>query len=112
MIRPNAHRFNTTFTLILVGLLAVLTAILTLSAAAQTASFQGLGQMPGAMRGAGTFAHAISGDGSTILGYALVCRGGPPTCPSSDTPGSFGWTVAGKYQLLGAPGSTIGSMAL
>ena len=112
MIRPNAHRFNTTFTLILVGLLAVLTAILTLSAAAQTASFQGLGQMPGAMRGAGTFANAISGDGSTIVGYAWVCRSGPPTCTSSDKTEAFRWTVAGKYQLLGDLGSSIGSMAL
>ena len=112
MIRPNAHRFNTTFTLILVGLLAVLTAILTLSAAAQTASFQGLGQMPGAMRGAGTFANAISGDGSTIVGYAWVCRSGPPTCTSSDKTEAFRWTGAGKYQLLGDLGSSIGSMAL
>jgi probable HAF family extracellular repeat protein len=112
MIRPNAHRFNTTFTLILVGLLAVLTAILTLSAAAQTASFQGLGQMPGAMRGAGTFANAISGDGSTIVGYAWVCRSGPPTCTSSDKTEAFRWTAAGKYQLLGDLGSSIGSMAL
>jgi hypothetical protein len=38
-------------------------------AAAQTSSFQGLGQMPGAAVGAGTYSSAISGDGSTIMGY-------------------------------------------
>jgi hypothetical protein len=39
---------------------------------AQTASFSGIGQMPGAMHGAGTFATELSGNGSTIVGYAWV----------------------------------------
>src|SRR5258707_15252673 len=45
-----------------------LTVTLALTAAAQTASFQGLGQMPGGWPPAGTYASAISGDGSTIMG--------------------------------------------
>ena len=66
----------------LVGLLSqgALIATLVLSApaqtsfqqtAAQTPSFQGLGQMPGAMRGAGTFAVSISNDGSTNRGLRV-----------------------------------------
>jgi hypothetical protein len=57
-------------------LVTSLTATLTLTAAAQTnnlqdaaaqtPSFQALGQMPGAARGFGTFAVNISNDGSTI----------------------------------------------
>jgi probable HAF family extracellular repeat protein len=112
MIPSNARRFEAAFTLILVGLLAVLTAILALPAGAQTASFQGLGQMPGAMRGAGSFANAISGDGLTIVGYAWVCRDGTMTCTSSDKTEAFRWTAANKYLVLGDLGSSIGSMAL
>ena len=86
-------------------------ATLVLPSTAQTASFQGLGQMPGAMRGAGTFATELSGDGSTIVGYAWVCPSGPPTCTSSGKTEAFRWTAAGKYQLLGDLGSSVGSVA-
>jgi probable HAF family extracellular repeat protein len=112
MVSSNAPRFDATFTLILVGLLAVVMAALALPAAAQTASFQGLGQMPGAMSGAGTFANAISGDGSTIVGYAWVCPDGTTTCTSSGKTEAFRWTVAGKYLVLRDLGSSVGSMAL
>jgi uncharacterized membrane protein len=97
----------------LLGLLFVTIVIvtLTLSAAAQTPSFQGLGQMPGAMRGAGTFAVGISGDGSTIVGYAWVCPNGGTTCNSSGKTEAYRWTAAGKYQVLGDLGSSVGSMA-
>src|SRR5260221_3658632 len=44
----------------------ILTAALALPAAAQTPSFQGLGQMPGAVFG--TYASAISADGSMVAG--------------------------------------------
>jgi probable HAF family extracellular repeat protein len=99
-----------------------LTLMLTLAAGAQTGSsqqaptatpsFHGLGQMPGAMRGAGTFANTVSADGSTIVGYAWVCPHGGTTCTSSDKTEAFRWTAAGKYQLLGDLGNSIGSMAL
>ncbi len=112
MVRSNPPRFGATFTLISVGLLAVVMATLALPAAAQTTSFQGLGQMPGAMRGAGTFANAISGDGSTIVGYAWVCRNGTTTCTSTDKTEAFRWTAANTYLVLGDLGSSIGSMAL
>src|SRR5690348_16864311 len=49
---------------------------LALPAAAQSPSFRGLGQMPGVWPGAGTYASAISGDGSTIMGYGWVCPNG------------------------------------
>jgi len=68
--------------------------------------------MPGAMRGAGTFANAISADGSAIVGYAWVCPNGGTTCTSSGKTEAFRWTSAGKYQLLGDLGSSVGSMAL
>jgi probable HAF family extracellular repeat protein len=100
---------------------AVLIATLTLTAVAQTdnlqeaatqtPSFQGLGQMPRAMRGAGTFAVSISNDGSTIVGYAWVCPNGGTTCSSSGKTEAYRWTVAGKYQVLGDLGSSVGSMA-
>jgi probable HAF family extracellular repeat protein len=100
---------------------STLTATLTLAAAAQTntsqeaptqtPSFQGLGQMPGAMGGAGTFAVSISGDGSTIIGYAWVCPNGGTTCNSSGKTEAYRWTAAGKYQVLGDLGSSVGSMA-
>jgi probable HAF family extracellular repeat protein len=80
-------------------------------AATQTPSFQGLGQMPGAMRGAGTFAVNISNDGSTIVGYAWVCPNGGTTCSSSGKTEAYRWTVSGKYQLLGDLGSSYGSIA-
>jgi probable HAF family extracellular repeat protein len=77
----------------------------------QTASFHGLGQMPGAMSGAGTFPQAISADGSTIVGWAWVCRNGQPSCTSSDKTEAFLWTAAHKYQVLGDLGNSIGSIA-
>jgi probable HAF family extracellular repeat protein len=99
----------------------VLIATLTLSAAAQTnsfqltaaqtPSFQGLGQMPGAMRGAGTFAVSISGDGSTIVGYAWVCPNGGTTCSYSGKTEAYRWTAAGRYQVLGDLRSSYGSSA-
>jgi probable HAF family extracellular repeat protein len=94
------------------ALLAISIAILFLPAEAQNASFQSLGQMPGAMRGAGTFANAVSADGSTIVGYAWVCPNGGTTCNSSGKTEAFRWTVLSKYQVLGDLGSDIGSMAL
>ena len=45
-----------------------LAATLAVPAAAQKTSFQSLGQMPGVWPAAGTYASAISGDGSTIMG--------------------------------------------
>ena len=60
-----------------------------ISAEAQTSSFQSLGQMPGAMIGAGTFASAISSDGSTIVGYAWVCPNGGTNCSSSGKTEAF-----------------------
>ena len=92
-------------------LVTTLTATLTLTAAAQTPSFQGLGQMPGAMRGTGTFAVRISNDGSTIVGYAWVCPNGGTTCNSSGKTEAYRWTAVGKYQVLGDLGSSVGSMA-
>jgi probable HAF family extracellular repeat protein len=78
---------------------------------AQTAAFQALGQMPGAMSGAGTFPQAISADRSTIVGWAWVCPTGQPNCTSSGKTEAFRWTAAGKYQVLGDLGSSIGSIA-
>ena len=92
-------------------LVTALAATFMLTAAAQTSSFQGLGQMPGAMRGAGTFAVNISSDGSTIVGYAWVCPNGGTMCTSSDKTEAYRWTAAGKYQVLGDLGSSVGSMA-
>lgn len=80
-------------------------------ASPQTPSFQGLGQMPGAMRGAGTFAVGIAADGSTIVGYAWVCPNGGTTCTSSGKTEAYRWTAAGKYQVLGDLGSSVGSIA-
>jgi probable HAF family extracellular repeat protein len=90
--------------------LAVVTAGLPL-AWSQTAGFHGIGQMPGAMSGAGTFPQAISADGSTIVGWAWVCPNGQPACTSSDKTEAFLWTAAHKYQILGDLGSSIGSIA-
>ena len=85
-------------------LVTTLTATLTLAAAVQTPSFQGLGQMPGATFG--TYASGISGDGSTIMGYGWVCAAGQSKCNSSDTVLAYRWTVAGKYQILGSRGNS------
>jgi probable HAF family extracellular repeat protein len=96
--------------------LATLTATLMLVAAAQTASspetapqtasFQGLGQMPGVWPAAGTYASGISGDGSTIMGYGWVCANGGSSCNSSDTVLAYRWTVTSGYQILGSRGGS------
>src|SRR6202163_1055917 len=84
-----------------------LTATLMLAAAAaQTPSFHGLGQMPGVWPAAGTYASAISGDGSTIMGYGWVCANGKRSCNSSDTVLAYRWTVASGYQILGSRGNS------
>jgi probable HAF family extracellular repeat protein len=93
----------------LMGFLFVTTLTITLMlvpAAAQTPSFHGLGQMPGVWPAAGTYASAISGDGSTIMGYGWVCPNGGTSCTSSDRVKAYRWTVAGKYQILGSNGSS------
>jgi hypothetical protein len=43
----------------------------------------------------GTYASAISADGSTIMGYGWVCQLGWTTCASSDMVQAYRWTVAG-----------------
>src|SRR5713101_2369605 len=87
-------------------LLLALAATLARPAAAQKASFQSLGQMPGVWPAAGTYASAISGDGSTIMGYGWVCANGGTNCSSSDTVKAYRWTVASKYQILGSQGTS------
>src|SRR6516162_5890655 len=86
----------------LAGLLlgSALAATLALPAAAQKTSFQSLGQMPGVWPAAGTYASAISGDGSTIMGYGWVCADGTTTCSSSSTVKAYRWTVTSGYQIL------------
>jgi probable HAF family extracellular repeat protein len=103
------------FVATLIATLVLAAAAQTISAqeaATQTPSFQALGQMHGAMRGAGTFANSISADGSTIVGYAWVCPNGGTTCTSSGKTEAFRWTAANKYLVPGDLGSSIGSMAL
>jgi probable HAF family extracellular repeat protein len=112
MPRSNSRRFDFALTLCSIGILALSIAAGTLPAAGQTASFVGLGQMPGAGQGDGSFATAISADGSTIVGYAWVCPNGAPSCESTGKTEAFRWTGAGKFQVLGDLGSSIGSMAL
>lgn len=74
--------------------------------AAQTPSFRGLGQMPSVWPAAGTYASAISGDGSTIMGYGWVCANGGTNCTSSGTVKAYRWTVAGGYKILGTQGDS------
>ncbi len=112
MIGSNIVRLEKILRLLLASLPTVVISSLVLSAVAQTVTFQGLGQMPGAMRGAGSFASTVSADGSTIVGYAWVCPNGGTTCTSSGKTEAFRWTSTGKYQVLGDLGSSIGSMAL
>jgi probable HAF family extracellular repeat protein len=85
---------------------ALTATLLMVAATAQTPSFHGLGQMPGVWPAAGTYASAISGDGSTIMGYGWVCANGGTACTSSDTVKAYRWTVAGKYQVLGSQGTS------
>ena len=80
--------------------------LMVVPAVAQTPSFHGLGQMPGVWPAAGTYASAISGDGSTVMGYGWVCPNGGTSCTSSDRVKAYRWTVAGKYQILGSSGSS------
>jgi probable HAF family extracellular repeat protein len=87
-------------------LAAALTTTLMLSAAAQTTSFQGLGQMPGVWPAAGTYASAISGNGSTIMGYGWVCVNGGTKCNTSSTVLAYRWTTAGGFQILGSKGNS------
>lgn len=68
---------------------------------AQTASFQGLGQMPGSAFAGGTYSTAISGDGSTVMGYGWVCPNGQTKCTSTDMLQAYRWTPAGGYAILG-----------
>ena len=75
-------------------------------AAAQTASFQGLGQMPGVWPAAGTYASAMSSDGSTIMGYGWVCFEGGTKCTTSGSVQAYRWTVAGGFQVLGSKGNS------
>lgn len=65
------------------------------TAEAVTASFQGLGPMPGDY-GGGTYANGLSGDGSTVVGYTWV--NGSTTRP-------YRWTAASGYQDLGTLGA-------
>ena len=95
-----------------IGDLAVVAVILTVvgaaapPTAAQTPSFLGLGQMPGVAPTGGTYAFAISGDGSTIMGYADACADGGTTCAAPSAVRAYRWTVAGGYEVLTLPGST------
>lgn len=111
MIRSRACCFSVTSKFVLGAFIALFGILQCQPAAAQTASFEGLGQMPGVMIGAGTFASAVSADGSTIVGYAWVCPQGGTKCSSSGKTEAFIWTLSGKYKVLGDLGSEVGSMA-
>jgi probable HAF family extracellular repeat protein len=94
--------------------ISIVAATLVLAAAAQTnsiratqtASFQGLGQMPGGWPAAGTYVSGISGDGSTIMGYGWVCFNGGTKCNTSGSVQAYRWTVAGGFQVLGSKGNS------
>ena len=79
----------------LIALLALTYLIRPAAAQTPTASFQGLGQMPGSMAGGGTYVNAVSGDGSTVVGYAWFS--GSATRP-------YRWTAAGGFEDLGTLG--------
>ena len=85
--------------LLLIGLM--MAACLLVPAWGQTSapSFQGLGPMSGD-NGGGTYANALSGDGSTMVGYAWV--GSSATVP-------FRWTAAGGFENLGTLGGANSS---
>lgn len=61
------------------------------------ATFTALGHPPENMPGLPTYANAVSGDGSTVVGYTWVSGSG--TVP-------FRWTAATGYQNLGTLGGT------
>ena len=89
-----------------VGILAVGLVTSASLSLAQTPSFQGLGQMPGATFAGGTYSSAISGDGSTIMGYGWVCANGQTKCNTSSTVQAYRWTLAGGFQILGSRGNS------
>ena len=91
---------------ILVASLALAARAQTNKAATQTASFQGLGQMPGGWPAAGTYASAISADGSTIMGYGWVCFNGGTKCNTSGSVQAYRWTVVSGFQVLGSKGNS------
>jgi probable HAF family extracellular repeat protein len=103
-----------THTLLQVLFVLIAAATVVLAASAQTkssheaatASFEGLGQMPGGWPAAGTYASAISGDGSTIMGYGWVCFNGGTKCNTSGAVQAYRWTVAGGFQVLGSKGNS------
>jgi probable HAF family extracellular repeat protein len=94
--------------------ISIFTAAIVFPAAAQSnnsheaaaASFQGLGQMPGVWPAAGTYASAMSSDGSTIMGYGWVCFNGGTKCNTSGSVQAYKWTAAGGYQVLGSKGNS------
>lgn len=65
--------------------------------AGESATFVGLGHLPETGPGLPTYANAVSGDGSTIVGYTWVS--GSATVP-------FRWTAKTGYQTLGTLGGT------
>ena len=69
---------------------------------ALSAGFQSLGQMPRVWPAAGTYSSAISGDGSTIMGYGWVCADGTTTCTSSDFVKAFAGRCQAHIRFLAA----------
>jgi probable HAF family extracellular repeat protein len=65
--------------------------------AGESATFMGLGHLPETAPGLPTYVNAVSGDGSTLVGYTWVSGSG--TVP-------FRWTAKGGYQTLGTLGGT------
>jgi probable HAF family extracellular repeat protein len=65
--------------------------------AGEPATFVGLGHMPQTMPGLPTYVNAVSGDGTTLVGYTWVSGSG--TLP-------FRWTSKTGYQSLGTLGGT------
>jgi probable HAF family extracellular repeat protein len=106
MIPLSSHRFSAIPRLASAGVLASLITALAVPTAGQKASFKKLGQMPGVWPAAGTYSSAISGDGSTVMGYGWVCANGGTQCSSSDTGKAYRWTAATRYQILGSQGSS------
>src|SRR5688572_643065 len=68
--------------------------LLALPAAGQAPlpSFQGLGQMPGAVQ-SGSYVNGISGDGSTVVGYGWV---------NGASTHAYRWTAVRGYEVIGA----------
>src|SRR5687768_7152569 len=74
--------------------LLVAVPLLALPAAGQAPlpSFQGLGQMPGAVQ-SGSYVNGISGDGSTVVGYGWV---------NATSTQAYRWTAVRGYEVIGA----------